>query len=168
MKKILVVLSISVCVSFFLTNIVVYAEERNYTKIVKNNRETPILKIRCTYIGKKPTGEFPYNYDWTKRNTDFYDIVFENLTNKPIEFIKYETYTKYPDLSRNERKIRNYKTRPMHDGNILKPYGKKLRNNHFYSSKEPYNIRFYDFLVKFDKKNYFFTIYEIFNKTAEF
>ena len=165
-------------ICFALSPPISYGEERSYTKIVTDDRGKPILKITCTYIGKKPIGPFNFSWDWRRRNTDFYNVIRENLTDKPIAFVRYKSYSKYPgktaarlEPDSNQAKvvqsdivIRDYSKHPMQGGNVLKPLEKRARENLFYSSTKSYNVRYYEMTIRYNGKEYSYIEYDVFKK----
>ena len=60
--------------------------------------------------------------------------------------------------------IKDYRKEPMHDGNILEPYGRQVRKNLFYSSKKSHNIRYYEMTIKYNGKEYVYIEYDVFRK----
>jgi len=177
MKKVILLLILSMV---FIFQNAIYAEERNYSKIVAGDQGNPILKITMEYIGKKPVGKFEWDIDWKKKNTDFYNLIFTNLTDKPIEFIKSKRYWKIPvtktivhDKMPSGKIIRkdvpdiiysDYRKRAMYDGNIIEPYGKKVRNNWWSYSSHVYDVTYTDYMIEYDDKEYTFTIYVVYQK----
>lgn len=166
-------------ICFGILNLQVFAEERNYVKTVKDQNGVPILKVSCEYIGKKPVGEFNFNVDWQNNSIDFYNIIFENLSDKPIEFVRIKSYHKFGNYIIDHKKsadgeiiaekapiTKTYDLTkaPLYDGNILEPFDKKYRNNCFYygGSKHDKNVWYEDWSIIYDQEEYTFTIYRVY------
>jgi hypothetical protein len=85
-------------------------EKRDYERIVYGENGSPILKIVCKYVGKKPVANFKTDIDWETINTDFYNLSFINLTNKRIEFISSKSYQSLPEKIVEERNVLSKKS----------------------------------------------------------
>jgi hypothetical protein len=79
------------------------AGKRDYERIVYGENGSPILKIVCKYVGKKPVAGFKTDIDWETINTDFYKLYFINLTNESIEFISSKSYQSLPGKIAEQR-----------------------------------------------------------------
>lgn len=165
---------------FVLSSFASYAEERNYRKTVKDYRGKSIIRITVEYLGKEPLEEFESRHDWRKKDTDFYRLIYENLTDKLIEFVKQKSYSKIPVRFYSERELpdgkieierssdtvtRDFREKPIHDGNTLEPYETKIiDNNYICYTIHSYNIRYHKMTIKYDGQEYNFLIHYVYKR----
>jgi len=153
-------------------------EQRNYTKIVKNDKGDEILKLEIKYIGKEPV--FPYlsKHRWQGIDTDFYNLTYANLSDKPIEFIKRKGRSKFkvpyfesgrylPNDKENIVRGKDSDTRDLHKepepfGTTLAPKQSFLLKNVFYHYNT-YNVRYLKTTIKHDGKLLDYKLYYIYS-----
>ncbi len=165
--------------AFFFLSAVVSAEERNYSKIVKDEQGNPILKMTCEYIGKKPMGAFAHVRDWENNDTDFYVFTYKNLTGLPFEFIKTLSYFKFGKTQTLHKRlpdgqtvkqvfpmmsVRDFRHEPLYEGNIIDPFGEKIQRNKFVYDTRPDNVGYDKLTLRHDEKDYALTVYMVYKR----
>jgi len=176
MKKIPILTALFVLFSSLLCAL----EERNYTKTVTDENGKAIMTVEMNYIGKKPIGKFTYPHDWRHTDTDFYNVIYTNLTDKPIEFIKMRSYSKFPvdtfhsgrtmpkdihdEKATSDVAYRDLHKQPFGFGIYLKPHQSIELKNHFIHYYT-YNVRYRDVTIKYLDKLYTYTKYYVYSKS---
>jgi len=165
--------------ALFFPNAGGLAEERNYSKVLKDEQGHPILKMTCEYIGKTPLGAFVHARDWEKNDTDFYVFTYRNLTGLPFEFIKTLSYFKFgktqtlhkrlPDGQTVKKvfpmmSIRDFRTDPLYEGNYIEPYGEKVQLNKFVYDTRPDNVGYDKLTLRHNGKEYTLTVYMLYKR----
>jgi hypothetical protein len=75
--------------------------KRGFVRVVHDDGGTPILKIVCKYIGKKPVKGFQAGTSGNTADSNLYNLSFKNLTDKRIEFISRKVYQSFPGETKN-------------------------------------------------------------------
>lgn len=163
---------------FFLT-LECFAEERNYSKVLKNKEGEPVLEVTCEYIGKQPFGEFVHEREWENKDTDFYIFTYRNLTGYSFEFIQTVSYFKFGKTQTLHKRLPNGKTvqqvfpmmavrdfrkEPLYEGNTIEPFSKKIFENKFVYDTRPKNVGYDRLTLRHDGKNYTLVIYMVYKK----
>jgi hypothetical protein len=156
-----------------------FAEERNYSKILKDELGVAILKMTCEYIGKKPLGAFVHGRDWEKYDTDFYVFTYKNLTGRPFEFIKTLSYFKFGKIQTLHKRlpdgqtvkkvfpmmsIRDFRNEPLYEGNIIEPFGGKVQHNKFVYDTRPDNVGYDKLTLRHDDKDYTLIVHMVYER----
>ena len=68
--------------------------DRYVQRTVSDHQGRPFLRVSCEYIGQQPYQGFESSAPWQKKDIDFYNIEFENLTRHKITFISKKVYRK--------------------------------------------------------------------------
>lgn len=149
---------------------------RDYEWVVLSTDEIPILRVKCTYIGKRASS-VESNLELPVRDVDYYRYEFENLTGLPIQFEEIRSYSKYPAqftwyrrkkdipperVTTEDPTSRDVADYPLWDDNTLKAHESQRLDDVFYYSGLPFNIRFHDITILWSGGTYTFTVYEVF------
>ena len=154
--------------------------KRSYVKTVHDDTGRAVMRITVDYLGKMPQGDFDYPHDWGRIDTDFYRDARENLTHLPIEFLRTRSYSKYPVVFTSHRKTpdgdivvvtksdaqhRDYREHPIHDGNVIGPYGVKTRDDNFvFYTRHRFNVRYDDTTILWNGKEITFTVHYLYRR----
>lgn len=115
---------------------------RSYTAIVRDDEDNDMMKLKCTYVGKKP--EKPVDTvirrDWKTEDTDFYHYTLENLINQEIELINVSFRLKHGKGG----KVYDTKTQAAIDkdwgGHLIQPKETLTRRNAWVWGKAKENV----------------------------
>ncbi len=165
--------------AIFFSTLEGFAEERNYSKILKDEQGNSILEMTCEYIGKKPLGAFVHGRDWENNDTDFYVFTYKNLTGLPFEFMMTLSYFKFGKTQTLHKRmpdgqtvkqvfpmmfVRDYRNDPLYDGNVIEPFGEKVHRNKFVYDTRPDNVGYDKLTLRHDGKEYTLTVYMVYKK----
>jgi hypothetical protein len=153
--------------------------ERNYTKVLLDEKGNPILRLTAEYIGKAPVGLFKADHDWKANDTDFYNGTWENLSESTVEFVSGKrTYsnavgratTQETNEKGEQKKVsasyvidmkREY---PSLSSNGLKPKEKRNFKNVFASFKSEYNEVHQYLTIRYLEKEYTVDFYMVYKR----
>ncbi len=168
-----------IAVVLFLSATEGLAEERNYSKVLKDEQGNHILEMTCEYIGKKPQGAFVQNRDWENHDTDFYIFTYRNLTGLPFKFIKTLSWFKFGKTQTLHKRlpdgqgikqvfpmmsVRDFRNEPLYEGNIIEAFGEKIQRNKFVYDTRPDNVGYDKLTLAHDGKEYTLTIHMVYKR----
>jgi hypothetical protein len=129
-------------------------DNRNYTKILKDEKGNQIIKTSVKYIGKSP--ELPLEiripWNWKTTSTDFYQISFKNTGVSHVELPRCILLPRSKILTSKQIQSRI-------GTNIITPGEEIFYRNAFVYSKSKKDIFHYIYTVKHNQKDYLLNLF---------